>query len=116
MKEVSVYKPHAQQLRCLQNSHGRIQEERRKMPTLNIKDPAIHDMARQLALRTGQSLTEAVRTSLRQSLTRSRSPEDDAKRVVERVMKIGRRIAARPVRDSRTPEEILGYNEIGVPE
>ena len=86
------------------------------MSTLNIKDPAIHDMARQLASRTGCSLTEAVRASLRASLERSRTPHDDTKRVVERVMKIGRRIAGRPVRDNRTPEAILGYNEIGVPE
>ena len=33
----------------------------------------------------------------------------------ERLMAIGRRSAARPVRDDRSPEEIIGYDETGLP-
>jgi hypothetical protein len=31
-------------------------------------------------------------------------------------MRIAQRIASHPVLDPRTPDEIIGYNEIGVPE
>jgi hypothetical protein len=44
------------------------------------------------------------------------APQPDTQLVVERVMRIARRIAARQVLDPRTPDEIIGYNNIGVPE
>jgi antitoxin VapB len=91
------------------------------MPALNIKDPTVHELAVELARQMDQSLTQAVKESLRESLARRRSGEEDsrhvlARRVLERVMRIGRNIAAMPVLDSRTPDEILGYNDFGLPE
>jgi antitoxin VapB len=86
------------------------------MAALNIKDPEVHDLAVELARRTKRSLTEAVKASLRESIAGQRAPQTDAARVLERVMRIAGRIAIRPVRDARRPDEILGYNESGVPE
>lgn len=86
------------------------------MAALNIKDPEVHSLAVELARRTKTSLTDAVKYSLRESIARQRSPQVDADRIVERVMRIAARIASRPILDSRTPDEILGYNDIGVPE
>jgi antitoxin VapB len=86
------------------------------VPTLNIKDPDVHVLAAELAKQTKQSLTQAVKEALRESLARHRSGQEEPRRVLERVMRIGRNIAALPVLDSRTPEEILGYNEFGIPE
>ena len=86
------------------------------MPALNIKDPEVHELAAELARRTRQSLTDAVKVSLRESIARQRSARNDSKRTVDRVLRIARRAAQRPVLDSRTPEEILGYNDIGLPE
>lgn len=86
------------------------------MAALNIKDPEVHDLAVELARRTRRSLTHAVKESLRESIARQRSPHADSQRVVERVMRIGQRIASRPKLDPRAPDEILGYNDIGVPE
>jgi antitoxin VapB len=86
------------------------------MPALNIKDPEVHDLAVELARRTKRSLTEAVKISLRESITRQRAPQTDTARVVERVMRVADRIATRPVLDARTADEILGYNESGIPE
>jgi len=57
-----------------------------------------------------------MKGSLRDSLARQRSDQADSQRVVERVMRIAQRIASHPVLDPRTPDEIIGYNEIGVPE
>jgi antitoxin VapB len=86
------------------------------MAALNIKDPEVHALAVELARRSNRSLTEAVKESLRESLKRQRSGPTDSRRVVERVMRIAQRIAARPVLDTRTPDAILGYNDIGLPE
>jgi antitoxin VapB len=85
------------------------------MPALNIKDTQVHALAEELARRTHKSLTEAVRDSLRESLARQGSPRT-TERQVDRVMRIASRIAALPVLDARSPDEILGYNGIGVPE
>jgi hypothetical protein len=49
-------------------------------------------------------------------IARQRSRPADSQRVVERVMRIAQRIASRPVQDARTPDEILGYNDVGIPE
>jgi antitoxin VapB len=70
----------------------------------------------ELAQRTGRSLTEAVKDSLRENLARQRVRQTDAQRVVERVMWIAQRLASRPVLDPRTPDQIVGYNHFGPPE
>jgi hypothetical protein len=41
--------------------------------------------------------------------------EADVTRLVARVMEIARRAADRPVLDPRSPDEIIGYDEQGVP-
>jgi antitoxin VapB len=86
------------------------------MAALNIKDPEVHELAVELARRTRRSLTEAVKDSLRESIARQRAGRLDSQRVVERVMRIAQRISSLPVLDPRTPDEILGYNDFGVPE
>ena len=85
------------------------------MPALNIKDADVHALAAELARRTGRSLTDSVKTALEESLRRQRSAQKDPRRVVARVMQIGRRASSRPVLDHRSPEEILGYDESGIP-
>ena len=93
-----------------------VKEERKNtVSALNIKDPETHRLARELSRRTGRSITEAVRESLRQSLAQQKGSDREEKRLVERVMAIARRAAARPVLDPRTPEEIIGYDNFGVP-
>jgi hypothetical protein len=42
--------------------------------------------------------------------------QNDSRRIVEQVMRIGQRIASRPVLDPRAPDEIPGYNDFGVSE
>jgi antitoxin VapB len=93
-----------------------LRKQGRSMAALNIKDPEVHQLAVELARRTKRSLTEVVKESLRESLARQRSSQIESQRVVERVMRIAERIATSPVLDPRTPDELLGYNDIGVPE
>ena len=84
------------------------------MPALNLKDTEAHALAAELAQRTGQSLTVAVKEALRERLRRERAGRPETVRLVARVMRIAARAASRPVLDRRTPEEILGYDDAGV--
>lgn len=80
---------------------------------LNIKHPEADQLARELAARTGESITEAVLNALRERLRRERGRVRQPS-LVEELTAIGKRCAALPVLDSRTPNEIL-YDEHGVP-
>ena len=81
---------------------------------LNIKNPEVDVIARRLAETTGESITEAVLKALRERLER----EEGRKRVLslkEELMEIGHRCASLPDFDTRSPDEIIGYDEHGVP-
>lgn len=82
---------------------------------LSIKDPAADRLARALAKRTGESLTETVVNALRERLDREERKEQTVESLVEDIMEIGRHCAALPLLDGRSPEEILGYGEDGLP-
>ncbi len=82
---------------------------------LSLKDPETDSLARQVARLTGESLTQTVRGALRQrlrheQLKRGERPWDD-----EAIDAIIKRFNALPVLDDRTDEEILGYDENGLP-
>lgn len=81
---------------------------------LNIKNDEAHDLARKLADASGTSLTEAVTTALRQSLDRD-ARSDDAEILLREVRALQQFVADLPDRDRRSPEEILGYDEAGLP-
>jgi antitoxin VapB len=49
--------------------------------TMNIKNQETHDLARELAELTGQSVTQAVTTALRAELERVRHDQDKAERL-----------------------------------
>ncbi len=80
---------------------------------LNIKDPEADRLARELAGRTGETLTQTVITALRERLKRegAKSPLS----LKDEIMEISRRCAALPDRDKRSADEIIGYDENGLP-
>lgn len=80
------------------------------MSTLYIKNPAAHELATKVSKKLGVTLTEAVIRSLQDQLRAKPRPIDWKK--VEAIQK---EIAALPVLDSRTDDEILGYDEFGLP-
>lgn len=81
---------------------------------LSIKDPETDKLARELAQATGESITEAVKIALREQLTRVRRRKTD-ERLVEDLMEIARHCASAPEYNSRSADEILGYDEDGLP-
>lgn len=83
------------------------------MKTLNIKDPTAYRLARELAQRMGESLTQTVIRSLEERLKKVRS-ETPGRDLVQEMKAIADRIAKLPVLDTRGADEILGYNEQGL--
>ena len=81
---------------------------------LSIKHDEADRLARELTRITGESLTDAIVVALRERLERKRA-EHDTTPLHERLMKIGRRCARRPVLDQRSADQILGYDEHGLP-
>ena len=86
------------------------------MSVLHIEDPETYELAAELAKRHGETLAEAVKTPVRERLSRERLAGADHSRMVAQVLELGRQIAASPVLDARSPDEILGYDSIGIPE
>ncbi|HET7756593.1 MAG TPA: type II toxin-antitoxin system VapB family antitoxin [Steroidobacteraceae bacterium] len=80
---------------------------------LSIKDPEADRLARQVAKATGETLTAAVIQSLRERLARIRKMRGP--RLSEELLKIGRRCARLPVLDERSADEIMGYDDHGLP-
>lgn len=80
---------------------------------LNIKDKRVHDLARQLADRTHTTLTNAVEVALEEALARRRESSGGK---LARLNAISDHCSKLPLLDSRTADEILGYNDAGLPE
>jgi antitoxin VapB len=81
---------------------------------LNIKNEETHRLVQALAEATGESLTEAVTVAVRErleSLNRKRRRQE----VVESVREIQEFVQRLPDRDQRSAEEILGYDDYGLP-
>lgn len=81
---------------------------------LSIKHPDADRLARQLAARTGETLTDAVLSALRERLAReeARRRAPSLRRELEAIRK---RCSSLPVLDARPADEILGYDEHGLP-
>jgi antitoxin VapB len=81
---------------------------------LNIKHPDADQLARQLAAKTGETLTEAVLNALRERLSRedARRRAPSLRRELEAIRK---RCSSLPVLDPRPADMILEYDEHGVP-
>jgi antitoxin VapB len=83
--------------------------------SLNIKNPEVHKAAVQLARRQGTTITEAVLRALQAELKRTQPPRT-AENEVARMEEVARRVAALPILDDRSEDEILGYGPAGYPE
>jgi antitoxin VapB len=81
---------------------------------LNIRNRETEQLAEDLARETGETKTEAVTKALRDRLTRLRR-ERGQRRLADELEEIARHCAALPVLDTRSPEEILGYDDHGLP-
>ena len=82
---------------------------------LEINHPEVDKLTHELADYTGETVTQVLITALRERLAREKARRHQSLSLQDELMRIGRECAALPVLDSRSPEEILGYNGYGVP-
>ena len=78
--------------------------------TLYIKNPAAHRLAQRVRDHMGVTLSDAVIAALEEWLRKTDRPLNRAK-----VDALCASIAALPVLDARTADEILGYDAFGIP-
>lgn len=81
---------------------------------LNIKDPATERSVRELAAATGDGFTTAIRKAVEERLQRVRSG-GNGRSLKDDLLAIGSHCAALPDLDLRSVEEILGYDDNGLP-
>ena len=81
---------------------------------LSIKNREADRLARELAETTGESLTEAVIRALRERLRRERG-RVRGPRLKDELRAIRERCADLPVLDERAPDDVIGYDDSGLP-
>jgi antitoxin VapB len=81
---------------------------------ISIKNDEADRLAREVSEITGESLTTAILVALRERLQRLRQPSTTLS-LTDDIMRIGKRCSALPVRDDRSPDEIIDYDEHGLP-
>jgi antitoxin VapB len=79
---------------------------------LNIKNAEVVEMIRRLAKERGVDMTEAIRGAVERDL---RFSEVAVAARLRKMRAISSRVAALPTLDDRPLEEILGYDEHGLP-
>ena len=81
---------------------------------LNIKDADTHALAKRIAHLTGETLTKTVKHALEARLEQLEILKGTASRVDE-LNHIALQCSKLPRRDQRSDEEIIGYDERGLP-
>jgi antitoxin VapB len=81
---------------------------------LSIKSQETERLAREIAAKTGESLTGAIQTALEERLERLKH-QRRSKILATQLEDILRRVDQLPILDSRPADEILGYDEQGLP-
>jgi antitoxin VapB len=81
---------------------------------LNIRNPEAEQLAESLAKLTGETKTQAVTVALRDRLERIRRLRS-GRRLAAELDEIALHCASLPILDARDADEILGYDEQGLP-
>ena len=81
---------------------------------LNIKNVVAHALAKKIADLTGESMTKVVTQALKEKLAQVEKARDRLG-LAEELNRIALHCASLPRRDDRSPDEIIGYDEHGLP-
>jgi antitoxin VapB len=82
---------------------------------LNIKDPGTDALAREVAEMAGETITEAVNKSLRERKERLEKSKRKPGELAALLLEIGESLRREPPDMRLTEDEILGYDENGIP-
>ena len=80
---------------------------------LSIKDPEADRLAREVSKATGETMTAAIVQALRERLVRLSRAKSAP--LAKDLLRIADRCARLPRLDTRTDDEIVGYDERGLP-
>ncbi|MFG1466749.1 type II toxin-antitoxin system VapB family antitoxin, partial [Xanthobacter sp. DSM 24535] len=83
--------------------------------SLNIKNPATVALADELARRQGVTKTAAIHQALSERLHRMGYGDTAQARLLGELRAIRERVARLPELDTRSDEEIVGFDEHGIP-
>jgi antitoxin VapB len=81
---------------------------------LSIKDPETERLARALSQLTGENITTATKRAIEERLRRL-GGQSRRGALLEDMAEIRRRWSEMRVTDKRSPDDILGYDEHGLP-
>lgn len=82
---------------------------------LSIKSPEADRLARELADMTGETITDAVIAAMRERIAHERRRQENRDLLLADIRAIAEHCASLPVLDPRSADEILGYDENGLP-
>ena len=82
---------------------------------LSIKLPEADRLARRLAATTGETITLAVLHAIQERLEREERRRISKTALLEEIRAISHHCASLPILDTRSEDEILGYDENGIP-
>jgi len=77
---------------------------------LSIRSAEVEELARRLSKERGKSMTEVILEALK---AQDRKSADHSRQLRIKLGEIASACASLPDLDTRSPEEILGYNESG---
>jgi antitoxin VapB len=83
--------------------------------TLMIKNAATDRVVREMARQTGETIADAVRIAAEERLARLPKPNRTGSIDHEKLERILAKFRAHRVEDPRTDDEIIGYDENGLP-
>ena len=81
---------------------------------LNIKDDDTHALAKRLASLTGESMAKAVKRAIQEKLAQVAKMRGGPP-LADELDRIALHCARLPRRDGRSSDEIIGYDESGLP-
>lgn len=81
---------------------------------ISIRNVKAESLARDIAGRTGETMTKAIVVALEERLARLRSVRE-THGAAQQILNVARRINRRRALDTRSPEAILGYGKHGLP-
>jgi antitoxin VapB len=82
---------------------------------LSIKNEETERLVRELARREGVGVTAAVHRAVTERLSATAKRERDPDAIMAAIRKIQADVAKLPILDGRSADEILGYDEYGLP-
>ena len=82
---------------------------------VSIKKPEAEAKIRELAARTGETLTDAIERAVDDRLAKLGPPQRKGRVDHKKLAELFAYCDSLPIDDPRSPDEIIGYDENGVP-